>query len=106
MDKTTEKAKPRRLRLKKYFLILSALTLVSALLYWEQTALLYVISTLLLTGLLLVVAFSDLGVSETQSTEPAKTVTEAGRNVTNGASPGAAARRDHQAKENSLKEVL
>jgi hypothetical protein len=33
---------------------------VTALLYWEQAALVYVLSTLALCGLLLVVAFSDL----------------------------------------------
>lgn len=33
---------------------------VAALLYWEQAALLYVLSTLAVCGLLLVVAFSDL----------------------------------------------
>lgn len=40
--------------------VLSAVAFVSALLYWEQTALLYVLSTLAMCGLLLVVAFSDL----------------------------------------------
>ena len=34
--------------------------LVAALLYWEQAALVYVLSTLAVCGLLLVVAFSDL----------------------------------------------
>ena len=33
---------------------------VSAMLYWEQAALLYALSTLAMCGLLLVVAFSDL----------------------------------------------
>ena len=37
-----------------------AVVFVSAMLYWEQTALIYVLSTLAITGLLLVVAFSDL----------------------------------------------
>ena len=40
--------------------VLSAVAFVSALLYWEQTAILYVLSTLAMCGLLLVVAFSDL----------------------------------------------
>ena len=40
--------------------VLSAVAFVSALLYWEQTALLYVLSTLAMCWLLLVVAFSDL----------------------------------------------
>jgi hypothetical protein len=33
---------------------------VSAMLYWEQTALIYALSTLAIAALLLVVAFSDL----------------------------------------------
>lgn len=37
-----------------------AVVFVSAMLYWEQTALIYVFSTLAIAGLLLVVAFSDL----------------------------------------------
>lgn len=37
-----------------------AVALVAALLYWEQAALLYVLSTLAMCGLLFVVAFSDL----------------------------------------------
>ncbi|HYG09645.1 MAG TPA: hypothetical protein VD835_06705 [Pyrinomonadaceae bacterium] len=37
-----------------------AVVFVSAMLYWEQTALIYVLSTLAITSLLLVVAFSDL----------------------------------------------
>lgn len=40
--------------------ILSAAAFVSAILYWEQTAILYVLSTLAMCGLLLVVAFSDM----------------------------------------------
>lgn len=36
------------------------MALVTALLYWDQAALLYVISTLAMCGLLIVVAFSDL----------------------------------------------
>lgn len=37
-----------------------AVAFVAALLYWEQAALLYILSTLALCGLLLVVAFSNL----------------------------------------------
>lgn len=83
MYKASDEVKPRKPRLKKYVWIFSSFTMVSALLYWEQTALLYVISTLLLTGFLLVVAFSDLGSSETQSNEPAEreTINEAARSV-------------------------
>jgi hypothetical protein len=40
--------------------VLSLLAVVCALLYWELTALLFVISTLAMCILLLVVAFADL----------------------------------------------
>lgn len=40
--------------------IIGGVAFVSALLYWEQTALIYVLSSLAVCGLLLVVAFSDL----------------------------------------------
>ena len=43
---------------------------VTALLYWEQAALLYVLSTLAVCGLLLVVAFSDLDRGEVKSDAP------------------------------------
>lgn len=49
--------------------VLSAVAFVSALLYWEQTALLYVLSTLAMCGLLLVVAFSDLEGRDKELTE-------------------------------------
>ena len=38
----------------------AAVAFVTALLYWKQAALLYVLSTIAVCGLLLVVAFSDL----------------------------------------------
>jgi len=60
MDQIVGTPKRRRRPGKKYIWMLSALAAVSALLYWEQTAVLYVVSTLLVTGLLLVVAFADL----------------------------------------------
>ncbi|HEX7315011.1 MAG TPA: hypothetical protein VF297_13880 [Pyrinomonadaceae bacterium] len=44
---------------------------VAALLYWEQAALLYVLSTLAVCGLLLVVAFSDLEGRGKESVESA-----------------------------------
>ncbi|HEX6622311.1 MAG TPA: hypothetical protein VF064_01270 [Pyrinomonadaceae bacterium] len=40
--------------------VTGAAAIVAALLYWEQTAALYVLSTLAMSALLLVVAFSDL----------------------------------------------
>ena len=50
----------RALRLKTKVSILIALITVSALIYWEQTALLYVFSTLAVCALLTLVAFADL----------------------------------------------
>lgn len=58
---------------RRYIWMLSALAAVSALLYWEQTALLYVISTLLLAGLLLVVAFADLEGKDRELNQSAET---------------------------------
>ena len=51
-------------RYRKFAWILGASALVIGLLYWEQAAVLYVLSTLLLCGLLLVVAFSNLEVRD------------------------------------------
>lgn len=52
--------KRRKWRGRTYILILSALVLVSLLIYWEQTALLYLISTLLISAVLMIVAVADL----------------------------------------------
>lgn len=49
--------------------VAGAVAFVSALIYWEQTALLYVLSTLAMCGLLLVVAFSDLEGRDKELTE-------------------------------------
>ena len=49
-----------RRRYRKYFWTFGTTALVIALLYWEQAAVLYVISTLAMCALLLVVAFSNL----------------------------------------------
>lgn len=50
----------RKWRGRTYVLILSAIVIVSLLIYWEQTALLYFISTLLICAVLMIVAFADL----------------------------------------------
>jgi hypothetical protein len=47
-------------RRRTYIWALSGLTTISALIYWEQTAILFVLSTLAMCVLLLVVAFADL----------------------------------------------
>jgi hypothetical protein len=45
---------------RKFLWIFGATSIVCALLYWEQPALLYVLSTLAVCVLMLVVAFSNL----------------------------------------------
>ncbi len=47
-------------RYRKFAWILGPTAIVVALLYWEQAAILYVLSTLVMCALLLVVAFSNL----------------------------------------------
>ena len=70
--------------------VFGATAAVSAMLYWEQTALLYVLSTLAMCGLLLVVAFSDLEGRDKELNRPdvANDVAAAvGGVTTNAASP-------------------
>jgi len=69
MGQVVEKTKRQRLRRRTYVWMLSGLALVSALLYWEQIAVLYLVSTIVLTALLLAVAFSDLGRDDRESTD-------------------------------------
>ena len=47
-------------RYRKFAWVFGTSALVVALLYWEQAALIYVLSTLAITALLLVVMFSNL----------------------------------------------
>ncbi len=54
-----EKIKIQRRHRGKLFWLFAA-ALVSALAFWEQVALLYLLSTLAICGLLIVVAFSNL----------------------------------------------
>ena len=58
------RSKKRRIRSgrrhRKFLWIFGGTSTVCALLYWEQAALLYVLSTLAICGLMLVVAFSNL----------------------------------------------
>jgi hypothetical protein len=51
-----------------WFAALSILTI--ALIYWEMTAVLYILATLGVTALLLIVAFSDLAQTEKASSDP------------------------------------
>lgn len=59
----------RQKRRRGLLRVSGAVALVAVLLYWEQTALLYVLSTLAMCGLLLVVAFSDLEGRDKELTE-------------------------------------
>lgn len=75
MPKTVETRKRRRWRGRTKLYALGALVLVSALIYWEQVALLYLASTLFLCVVLLVVAFANLErndrqLMDTEAVEP------------------------------------
>lgn len=60
----------RRWRRRTYVWTLISVAVVSALLYWEQVALLYFISSVWTCGLLLRVAFSDLESRDKELSEP------------------------------------
>ena len=59
----TSKINSKR-RYRKFAWIFGSSAIVIALLYWEQAAVLYVLSTLAMCALLLVVAFSKLEVRD------------------------------------------
>ena len=59
--------KTRKRRWITYLWIFGITLIVSLLIYFERTALLYVLATLGVTGLLLIVAFADLGEHEPSS---------------------------------------
>jgi hypothetical protein len=61
----------RRRRLITYLWITGLAVLTVSLIYWEQTALLYILATVGVTVLLVVVAKSDLRHSDTMSTQSA-----------------------------------
>ena len=63
-------AKNKKSRRFTYLWIFGLALLVFLLIYFDQTALLYVISTLGVTILLVIVAAADLGRSETSSGNP------------------------------------
>ena len=69
MNNLSVRKKRRSWRPRTYIWILIAVTVVSALLYWEQAALLYLISTVWTCVLLLRVAFSDLETRDKQLSE-------------------------------------
>ena len=57
----------RKLITAVWFAAISLVTIV--LIYWEMTAVLYILATLGVTGLLAVVAFTDLGTAHGPSAE-------------------------------------
>lgn len=60
MSKTVETRKRHKWRGRTKLFALGALVFVSALIYWEQAALLYVASTVFICAVLLAAAFADL----------------------------------------------
>jgi len=60
MPKTVETRRRHKWRGRTKLYALGALAFVSALIYWEQAALLYVASTLFVSVVLIVVAFANL----------------------------------------------
>jgi hypothetical protein len=59
----------RRRQTITYLWILALAAVTISLIYWEQTAILYILATLGVTVLLVVVAMSDLAAAEKFSTE-------------------------------------
>ena len=68
MSQAVEKKQKRRWRRTTWVSLLSGLTIAGSLLYWDQVAWLYILSTLGVTVLMLIVAFSDLQDGEEVST--------------------------------------
>ena len=64
------RTKPKRKRGFTYLWIFGLAVLIFLLIYFEQTALLYVFATLGVTVLLIIVAISDLGQSDLSSEAP------------------------------------
>ena len=76
------RTKPKKNRTLTYLWIFGLALLVFLLIYFEQTAVLYIFSTLGVTALLIIVATADLGSSDLSSREPAQ-----GRSVAESARP-------------------
>lgn len=55
-----ERGQRRVWQRRTYIWVFSGLAIISALIYWEQTALLFVLSTVVMCALLIIVAISDL----------------------------------------------
>ena len=90
LNRRVDKPGGRKRRRRGRIWVFISVAFVAALLYWEQTAVLYVLSTLAMCGLLLVVAFSDLEGRDKKLTEAAGQETTAaggGVEVTTAAAP-------------------
>jgi hypothetical protein len=70
MSQKIQAKKTGKRRWLTYLWIVSILLVVSLLIYFERTALLYVLATLGVTALLLIVAFADLGGDERSDPTP------------------------------------
>lgn len=70
MSQRIQVKKTGKRRWLTYLWIVAILLVVSLLIYFERTALLYVLATLGVTALLLVVAFADLGGDERSGVTP------------------------------------
>jgi hypothetical protein len=70
MSQRIQAKKTGKRRWLTYLWIVALLLVVSLLIYFERTALLYVLATLGVTALLLVVAFADLGGDERSDVTP------------------------------------
>ena len=70
MSQRIQVKKTGKRRWLTYLWIVAILLVVSLLIYFERTALLYVLATLGVTALLLVVAFADLGGDERSDGTP------------------------------------
>lgn len=76
MSRRANTAGRRKGRRRGLLWLFGAVILVTALLYWEQAALLYVLSTLAVSGFLLVIAFSDLDRGHIKSDTPVRVENE------------------------------
>ena len=70
MSQKIQAKKTGKRRWLTYLWIVSLLVVVSLLIYFERTALLYVLATLGVTALLLIVAFADLGGDQRSDATP------------------------------------
>ena len=69
MSRRVNKPGGQKRRRRGLLWVSGAVAFVAAMLHWEQTAILYVLSTLAMCALLLVVAFSDLEGRDKKLTE-------------------------------------